>query len=807
MIKVSICIPAYNNEAAVRRLLESIEQQSYKDYEVIITDDSDTDDIRKLAEEKLQVQYYKNEKRLGATANWNAAIAKSSGAYIKIMHHDDWFTDADSLGSFVELLDKNPSAAFAFSGSRQVEDRKSYDRYTAKSDADLFAKDYRNLYLGNTIGAPSAVMVRRSAVSDDKGQIRIGYDENLTWLVDMEYYMHILKECPGFVYTEAPLVSIGVGAEQLTESCRDDRELNAYEYSYIYDKYDLGAVDACRDRLIKVLAEAEKSTEEAAKYGIEAKEYKAFYRRKFLSKIEWKLAHWFGKRIWLWILIGIFVVSMIPVLGLAGINHATGDDLGYGKLARQAWVSTHSLFEVAEAAATTVKQYYVGWQGTWFTIFLFAFQPEVFHHKAYVIVPFLMLGMWMGTTLLVSQYVLVKKGGFSKMYSNMIFLIFAMLGIQFVPSTKSSIFWYNGATHYMIPYGVALLAIYFYLCYTEGKPERRKARKKYSGEIGSYLGLNLCMVLLGGANYQAALLAPIVIVLLAMTQWPDSGKRKKIAFCLLPLVLESIGLIISIKAPGNKVRGGEEFGFSVGAVAKTILECFAGGVSQGLEFITGHPLLVPAFAVAAVIIWFMVRERGEGNRYPLPGVFVLFSYCVYCAMFAPVKYVNVEVSGGVYNMYYYMFLFMVFSDMIYLEGAICAYISRRRDASRKGGCPIRKKHKILLCTLAIVAAGGYLLVFRSDVKQTTTYVSLEYIRSGQAADFKEQMDYQLSVLLDEDVKEVVLPQINDYQGPLMHMPITENPENFTNIVATQFYGKESVIAVPGEVWEQMQKAE
>lgn len=40
MVKVSICIPAYNNGQAVRRLLSSVEKQTFKDYEVIITDDS-----------------------------------------------------------------------------------------------------------------------------------------------------------------------------------------------------------------------------------------------------------------------------------------------------------------------------------------------------------------------------------------------------------------------------------------------------------------------------------------------------------------------------------------------------------------------------------------------------------------------------------------------------------------------------------------------------------------------------------------------------------------------------------------------
>ena len=50
MGKVSICIPAYNNEQSVERLLASIEKQTFRDYEVIITDDSDGNGIKELAE-------------------------------------------------------------------------------------------------------------------------------------------------------------------------------------------------------------------------------------------------------------------------------------------------------------------------------------------------------------------------------------------------------------------------------------------------------------------------------------------------------------------------------------------------------------------------------------------------------------------------------------------------------------------------------------------------------------------------------------------------------------------------------------
>ena len=165
-------------------------------------------------------------------------------------------------------------------------------------------------------------------------------------------------------------------------------------------------------------------------------------------------------------------------------------------------------------------------------------------------------------------------------------------------------------------------------------------------------------------------------------------------------------------------------------------------------------------------------------------------------MFAPEIYAGVEVSGGVYNMNYYIFLFMTFGNMIYIAGAL-----RNRLACRGGNSsPAGGRLLLGAALLAIV----YLYICKGDLKSTLAYCSLEYITSGQAADFKAQMELQNSVLLDDDVKDVVLPMINDDQGPLMHMPLTENPDEWTNMVTRLYYNKNSVVAIPREVWQELQ---
>lgn len=254
--KVSICIPAYNNADEVRRLLESVACQKYKDYEINISDDSTNDEIERLVRAYPDVCYIHNNKPLGHIFNWNAAIRMAKGAYIKIMFSDDWFTDDDSLGRFAAMLDDNPKAVLAFSGSRQVmldgrdadgmrhvaqgNHRDAYDRWASEEYVDRLKKDYRTLFTGNQIGAPSAVIYRR-------GDSPALFDEKSNWASDVFLYFELLQKNRQFAYTEQPLVSIGVHAHQYTESF-SEKDMRIYnDYRYMYTKYRLKESRMCRE--------------------------------------------------------------------------------------------------------------------------------------------------------------------------------------------------------------------------------------------------------------------------------------------------------------------------------------------------------------------------------------------------------------------------------------------------------------------------------------------------------------------------------------------------------------------------------
>lgn len=297
MPKVSICVPAYGNPEGIRRLLDSIKEQTFTDYEVVLTDDSKDDSVRKaaLGAGIETLRYFKNEKRLGATGNWNEAVRLSSGDYVKMMHHDDWFSQPDSLARLVELLDGSPGAALAFCGSWQVSldgsrtavsERQSapngpqacaagcsdrFARCISEEHEKLLRDDWRNLFLGNYIGAPSATIYRRN---DQE------YEEKLTWVMDMEYYMRLLQKRPEIVCTKEPLVCIGVSDSQLTEECRADGKLNIFEYGFLFQEFGLAEEKRYRDRMIGVALKFKQPYDVLEPYKIPKAEYQAALRKK-----------------------------------------------------------------------------------------------------------------------------------------------------------------------------------------------------------------------------------------------------------------------------------------------------------------------------------------------------------------------------------------------------------------------------------------------------------------------------------------------------------------------------------------------
>jgi glycosyltransferase involved in cell wall biosynthesis len=219
--------------AYLRRLLESIAVQSYTNYEIIVTDDSPDESVKQLVEEfaaQYPISYSKNIPAAGTPENWNIAIKKSKGEWIKIMHDDDWFAQPTSLKKFAEATE-NSSCNFIFSACNNIfpASGKQVNEYLSGWRKEMLDNDPFNLFYLNVIGHPSTVMHRR----DD----RIFYDKQFKWVVDIDFYIRYMLEHKGYIYIPEMLINIGSDDTQVSNSLYKNPLVELPEYFTMLAKY------------------------------------------------------------------------------------------------------------------------------------------------------------------------------------------------------------------------------------------------------------------------------------------------------------------------------------------------------------------------------------------------------------------------------------------------------------------------------------------------------------------------------------------------------------------------------------------
>jgi glycosyltransferase involved in cell wall biosynthesis len=165
---VSFVVPCYKLAHLLRECIDSILNQTYGDFEILIMDDCSPDDtaevVHSLADPRLS--YIRNERNLGHLANYNKGILLSQGKYVWLISADDRLRRPYVLERFVRLMEGHPNVGYVFCPGIGVE--KGVE--TALVDSGYFGEhnkvfkgiDFFATSLRNGYGLLSpAVMVRK----------------------------------------------------------------------------------------------------------------------------------------------------------------------------------------------------------------------------------------------------------------------------------------------------------------------------------------------------------------------------------------------------------------------------------------------------------------------------------------------------------------------------------------------------------------------------------------------------------------------------------------------------------------------
>lgn len=188
MPKVSIVIPFHwmkNWQFFLTRCLESIEKQTFKEYEIILA-------------------------KVGSMpVTSNRVIEDAKGELIKILYMDDYFSYQASLFEMVKAME-------------------GQDWLIAGCNTNPEPHMTDDIEKGNNkLGSPSALMMRKEST--------ILFDEKLSWLLDCDLYKRMHEKYGTPKILNGDFVTIGIHDGQMTNLMTDDYKLT--EHKYVAEKY------------------------------------------------------------------------------------------------------------------------------------------------------------------------------------------------------------------------------------------------------------------------------------------------------------------------------------------------------------------------------------------------------------------------------------------------------------------------------------------------------------------------------------------------------------------------------------------
>lgn len=227
MIRVSVIIPTYNRGYIIRRALQSVYSQTWKDFEIIVVDDGSTDNTEVILEEEClrhpNVKYIRHEVNRGVPVARNTGILNSKGEYIAFLDSDDrWFPT--KLYEQMRVFQSNrEEIGLVYTGYKWYEPNGNVIKVIPKYEGYVF-----NKLLSNNFIACSSVVVPRK-VLDVVGL----FDMHLTANQDYDMWLRIAKKYP-IKFVPKLLVEINMhGSDRISINYKN----KAISYYNLYLKY------------------------------------------------------------------------------------------------------------------------------------------------------------------------------------------------------------------------------------------------------------------------------------------------------------------------------------------------------------------------------------------------------------------------------------------------------------------------------------------------------------------------------------------------------------------------------------------
>lgn len=439
-------------------------------------------------------------------------------------------------------------------------------------------------------------------------------------------------------------------------------------------------------------------------------------------------------------LVVLFFNKFMPLLVISKYNHSNADDFWMSSGAHFVWEDTHSFFKTVSQAFKNAVLIWENWDGCFLSMFVGGLPPVVFHEDYYKYTFAVLAGALIVCTAAMLYELLVRLLKFPFVHYVMIGLAMLIMFFNFLPSAKDGYYWWVGGINYTLFTSVLLLSQAFLIEYIVS------GRKFFLG-AGAVFAFAT-----GLGNLLSGLINPLILILeFAVLLCTDKikrlqcslklNKKEKILY-VIPVLCGLAGLMCNVLAPGNLIRGGE--GLFNNPVLLTIWKAITASAAFIPHFY--RKPMIWFFIFITVVILDAMRRKKTDFLFPYPLIFIVLSFGVYCAVFAPVIYAGSAFYGRCKNVSFYAMMFMYLFDIIYVAGWIFAKFKiSMKDAVSKG-----------LVYISLIL----LLVFsKADELYFDCAGAQDSLRTGQAQDFDRKVDERFSIYYDKSITKVEVEEI------------------------------------------------
>lgn len=472
----------------------------------------------------------------------------------------------------------------------------------------------------------------------------------------------------------------------------------------------------------------------------------------------------------------LLILSLIPLLLLGNYSVMCIDDYDYGRRVHDTFMETGSLWQSVRTAWSQNMEFYKNWQGTYISCFLMALCPMNFWYDTAYLVPVLMIGMAVVSTYVLGKHILTKWLSFDRMSAAFVMLALLFMFYQVIEAPFEGIYWYNGATHYILMQSVWMFMLTLVL---KGIQAGQKSAQALCCVFAALLA-----AIVGGGNLITAL--QMEIVMTALTVYVLAANRRKILSVCIPFAVGSAGFLVNVLAAGNAVRDKVDATEGYGAVKSILLSFY-----NAVVFIIGW---TPAFVIlvwlALLPVLWKAAKRSE-RTFSHPVRVTLFAYCLISAMFTP-TFFAVGMAGlsrvdNIIQLAYYICLIIVTA---YWLGYFSHRHKKADDAGEAFGDFLEKAgKKMTVFGLLLVLV---VWVFTANKNTYTSVSALRSLINGDAKTYYAEAMERYGQYIDEEITDVVVEPFSARPALFDFEDLSVDPQNWLNGAVAGYYHKTSV---------------